>query len=189
MSAPLYTEAKPQRDARPWLLLISLAVVVLDRISKLVIAKTIAMGSAITVIPHVFRLTHVLNTGAAFSIFADSASPMTVRIALIVFSVAAAVIVLVMLWRYGRTWSVTAVGFALVLGGAIGNLYDRAVMHYVVDFLEVHIFSYHWPDFNVADSAISIGAVLLLLEVIMPRKTSKEQPVPQDNTVGDLRGT
>lgn len=175
MSAVPHTESSPQRDARPWLLLISLLVIVLDRVTKIAVAKKIAMGSAITVIPHIFRITHVLNTGAAFSMFADSASPMTVRVGLIAFSVIAVCVVLAMLWKYGRTWSIGGVGFALVLGGAIGNLYDRAVLHYVVDFLEVHIVGYHWPDFNVADSAISVGAVLLLIEMIWPRSAASQQ--------------
>jgi signal peptidase II len=69
----------------------------------------------------------------------------------------------------GRSVTMTSVALALILGGAIGNLYDRIRLQYVVDFLEVHIFSYHWPDFNVADSAIVVGACLLLLEMIRPQ--------------------
>lgn len=176
MSAVLQTDTKPSRDARPWLLLISLLVIALDRVTKNIVAKKIAMGTAVDVIPHVFRITHVLNTGAAFSMFSESASPLAVRVGLIVFSVIAAIVVLVMLWRYGKTWSLASIGFALVLGGAVGNLYDRMALHYVIDFLEVHIFGYHWPDFNVADSAISVGAVLLLAEMIWPR-SSADEPV------------
>ncbi len=192
MNSPVATEARPQRDARPWLLLLALVIVVLDRVSKIVIAKKIAMGSAITIVPHVFRLTHVLNTGAAFSMFSESASPLAVRIGLIVFSVVAALGVSAMLWKYGRTFSAASIGFALVLGGAIGNLYDRAVLHYVIDFLEVHLLTYHWPDFNIADSAISVGAVLLLVEMIWPRHTATE-PVSKlagqgSGEPGDIRG-
>ncbi len=171
MSAVLHTEAKLARDARAWLLLISLLVIALDRVTKLLVARKVAMGSAVTVIPHVFRITHVLNTGAAFSMFAESASPLAVRIGLVAFSIVATVAVLAMLWRYGKTWSLASIGFALVLGGAVGNLYDRVALHYVIDFLEVTIVHYHWPDFNVADSAISVGAVLLLAEIIWPRTT------------------
>ncbi len=174
MSAVLHTAAKPTRDARIWLLLIALLVIVLDRATKLLVAKKVAMGSAVTVIPHVFRITHVLNTGAAFSMFAESASPLAVRIGLVTFSLIATAAVLTLLWRYGRTWSLASIGFALVLGGAVGNLYDRVVLHYVIDFLEVTIVHYHWPDFNVADSAISIGAVLLLAEMIWPRSAVSE---------------
>jgi len=66
--------------------------------------------------------------------------------------------------------SVMSVALALILGGAIGNLYDRVYLSYVVDFLEVHIVHYHWPDFNVADSAIVVGACLLLLEMLRPQR-------------------
>jgi signal peptidase II len=183
------TVAARPRDARPWLLMIALFVIVFDRISKIMVAKHVAMGSGIVVIPKVFRITHVLNTGAAFSMFAESASPFAVRIGLIVFSVVAALAVLFMLWRYGRQWSAAAVGFAFVLGGAIGNLYDRTVLHYVIDFLEVHIGSYHWPDFNIADSAISIGAVLLLVEMIWPAESAGQQVSEAAGQPGDVRGT
>jgi signal peptidase II len=63
-----------------------------------------------------------------------------------------------------------SVAFALILGGAVGNLYDRIHLKYVIDFLEVHIVHYHWPDFNVADSAIVVGACLLFLEMLRPQR-------------------
>jgi signal peptidase II len=154
-----------QRDSRPILLLISAVVVVLDRLSKLWIDKHVPRGNFITVIPGVFRLSHVFNTGAAFSLFAESLSPALVRNALIAFSVVAIVVVLGMIWRMGRSLSSTGIALGLILGGAIGNLYDRVRFSYVVDFLEVKIVHYHWPDFNLADSAIVIGACLLLLEI------------------------
>jgi signal peptidase II len=153
-----------------WLMLvIALAIVGLDRVTKLWIVAHIKMGHAIVVIPKVFRLTHVLNTGAAFSMFESTPSPALVRNLLIAFSLIAVVVVLALLWKMGRSVTMTSVALALILGGAIGNLYDRIRLQYVVDFLEVHIFSYHWPDFNVADSAIVIGACLLLLEMIRPQ--------------------
>jgi signal peptidase II len=157
------------RDARPWLLLIAALVIFLDRLSKLWIVAHVRPGSAITVIPRIFRITHVLNTGAAFSIFADSVSPSAVRIGLILFSIFAVLIVAVLLWRVGRTFTLTSAALALILGGAIGNLYDRVRFAHVVDFLEVHIVHYHWPDFNVADSCIVIGACLLLVEIFRSR--------------------
>lgn len=157
------------RDYRPILLLITALVILLDRLSKLWIMHHIRPGYGIPVIPHVFRLTHVLNTGAAFSLFADSLSPVAVRDALVAFSIIAVIIVGALIWRIGRQLSLTAVGLALILGGAIGNLYDRVVYSVVVDFLEVHIIHYHWPDFNVADSAIVIGACLLLIEIFRPQ--------------------
>lgn len=160
--------SRNRRDSRIPLLLLAALVVVADRCSKLWIVHHINPGYAITVIPGVFRLTHVLNTGAAFSLF-DSFSPIVVRDSLIAFSVVAVVIVLGMLWRVGREFSLTGVALALILGGAVGNLYDRVRFSHVVDFLEVHIVHYHWPDFNVADSCIVIGACLLLIEIFRPQ--------------------
>jgi len=156
-------------DRRPLLFLLALLTVALDQFTKFLIITHVRSGQNITVIPHVFRITHVLNTGAAFSFLADTANPDTVRYALIAFSILAAVIVAVMIWRTGRDLSLTGVALALILGGAIGNLYDRIVHHFVIDFLEVHIVHYHWPDFNVADSAICIGAALLVLEIFRPQ--------------------
>lgn len=157
------------RDARPWLFVIALFAVLLDRLTKVYVSAKLDTGQAITVIPGFFRITHVLNFGAAFSMFAESASPTAVRMSLIGFSIVAGVIVLTMLWKMGRVFSPASVGLALIFGGAIGNLYDRIKLHYVIDFLEVHIVHYHWPDFNVADSCISIGAVLLLVELLWPK--------------------
>jgi signal peptidase II len=79
-------------------------------------------------------------------------------------------VVLGLIWKMGRTLSATSFALALILGGAIGNLYDRWRYQYVVDFLEVHIVHYHWPDFNVADSCIVVGACLLLLEMLKPQE-------------------
>ena len=156
----------------PWLLLISAVILLLDRLSKVWVTQHIELGHAIPVIPRVFRITHVLNDGAAFSLFADSATPEHVRWALIAFSTAAALAVLIALLRMGRNFTLTTLALALVLGGAIGNDYDRIRYASVVDFLEVHIVHYHWPDFNVADSAIVVGACLLLLDALIPRKTA-----------------
>jgi signal peptidase II len=115
-------------------------------------------------------LSHVLNTGAAWSLFEGSKSPELVRNLLVGFSVVAVLVVLVLLWRMGRAVSATSVALALILGGAVGNLYDRIHLHYVVDFLAVRIVHYDWPDFNVADSAIVIGACLLLFEMLKPQR-------------------
>jgi len=163
--------AHNRRDSRILLLLLAALVVIADRCSKLWIVHHINPGYGITIIPGIFRLTHVLNTGAAFSLF-DSFSPIVVRDSLVAFSVIAVIIVLTMLWRAGRELSLTGIALALILGGAIGNLYDRLRFSHVVDFLEVHIVHYHWPDFNIADSCIVIGACLLLIEIFRPQSQS-----------------
>ena len=159
------------RDMRWLMLVIAALVVVLDRVTKLWIVAHILPGHGIVVIPKIFRLTHVLNTGAAFSMFEGSASPVLVRNLLVGFSIIAVVVVLVLIWKMGRSVSLMSVALALILGGAIGNLYDRIRYLHVVDFLEVHIVHYHWPDFNVADSAIVVGACLLLLEMLRPQRS------------------
>ena len=160
----------------PWLLLISALIIVADRLTKSLVSSHILMGDAITVIPGFLRITHWLNEGAAFSLFADSASPNAVRYGLIAFSAIAAIAVLIALIRLGSRISLATVALALVLGGAVGNLHDRIRYGSVVDFIEVHIFSYHWPDFNVADSCIVIGACLLLLDSMLPRKSAETEP-------------
>ncbi|MGA8729112.1 MAG: signal peptidase II [Terracidiphilus sp.] len=154
----------------PWLLLISALVILADRLSKTLVAARIPMGEAIPVIPHFLRITHWTNEGAAFSLFADSASPNAVRWSLIAFSLFAALAVLVALVRLGDRFNVATVALALIFAGALGNVHDRIVYGSVVDFIEVHIFSYHWPDFNVADSSIVTGACLLLLDSLLPKK-------------------
>jgi signal peptidase II len=161
--------APTPKDRRGRVFAISAFVVILDRITKHIVAHELPNGQAHTVIPGIFRISDVHNTGAAFSMFAENASPVTVRNILIAFSVIAVIILFGMLWRVGRNFTVTSVALALILGGAFGNLYDRVVYHYVVDFLEVHIVHYHWPDFNVADSCIVIGACLLLIEIFRPQ--------------------
>jgi len=163
-------------EARGKLLSITALVIILDRVTKFIIDRHLPNGSAHTLIPGVLRITHVLNTGAAFSMFAESTSPETVRLGLVAFSVLAAIMVFVMLWRLGRTITLTSVALALILGGALGNLYDRIHYHFVIDFIEVTIVHYHWPDFNVADSCIVTGACLLLLEIFRPQPKQIEPP-------------
>ncbi|MFT4111979.1 signal peptidase II [Silvibacterium sp.] len=150
-------------DMRGWLLGISVLTIGLDRWTKHLVSDNVGEGSAITVIPGVFRISHILNPGAAFSLFTDSPHPDHTRWFLVAFSLLAAIVVFGILLRIGRRMTMTTIALALVLGGDIGNLWDRIRTGLVIDFLEVHIVHYHWPDFNVADSAIVIGGILLML--------------------------
>jgi signal peptidase II len=159
-------------DKRWVLVLIAVLVIAVDRVTKLWVQAHVEIGHTIVVWPHVFRISHVLNTGAAFSMFEGTKSQAMVRWGLIGFSVLAVLVVVGLLWRMGRVLTVTSVALALILGGAVGNLYDRIVYKHVVDFLQVFIVHYHWPDFNVADSCIVVGACLLLLEMLKPQKSS-----------------
>jgi signal peptidase II len=153
---------------------IALIVVLLDRWTKHLAATRIALYSHIQVIPGFFRITHTENTGAAFSLFADSPAHWKTAM-LIAFSLVAMVIVTVLLWRQSRALTVTAVALSLILGGATGNLWDRVARGRVVDFLLVYVKQYQWPVFNLADSAIVIGATLLVLEILFVHPKNSEQ--------------
>lgn len=173
---PTEFDPKPPRRASkgkgfyfPLLLGLSAFVAIADHVSKKFISHRLPVGRSHTVIPGILNITHVLNTGAAFSFLADTASPDVVLRGLILFSVAAVIIVGIMLIRSCRCLNFTCIALALILGGAVGNLYDRVVYHYVIDFIGFHIGPYHWPDFNFADSAIVIGACLLMIEIIRPQ--------------------
>jgi signal peptidase II len=157
----------------PWLLLISVVVFSLDRLTKTWVAAHIAYGNSIPVIDHVFRISHWTNDGAAFSMFAETASPQVVRWGLISFTILASIAVLVAMVRLGNRFTLTTIALALIFGGALGNVHDRILYGSVIDFLEVHIFSYHWPDFNVADSSVVIGACLLILDSMRPHRSAE----------------
>lgn len=145
--------------------LLALLVVVLDRWTKRLVATHIQMYTHIQVIPGFFRITHTENTGAAFSLFADSPSHWKTA-GLITFSVIAMIAVSILLWKQTRALTLTGVAFSLILGGAVGNLWDRVASGRVVDFLLFYVKQYQWPVFNLADSAIVVGASLLVLEII-----------------------
>jgi len=149
-------------------LLIALAVVCLDRLSKWAISTNIALHDSIQIVPGFFRLTHVQNRGAAFGLFADSPSEWKIGI-LVLFSIVALVVVSALLWRNSHSMNTTGIGLALILGGAIGNLWDRLLSGRVVDFLLFYVGQYQWPAFNVADSAIVVGAALLIIEILFTK--------------------
>jgi signal peptidase II len=160
-----------KNSARAEYLLIALIVVLLDRWSKHVVARRIALYSHIQVIPGFFRLTHTENTGAAFSLFADSTAPWKTSM-LIAFSAIALVVVAILLWKNNHAHMATGIGLSLIMGGALGNLWDRLARGRVVDFLLFYVRQYQWPVFNLADSAIVVGAALLVIEILF----AKSQP-------------
>jgi signal peptidase II len=153
--------------------MLALLVVLLDRWTKRVVAAHITLYSHIQVIPGFFRLTHTENTGAAFSLFADSPSHWKVAL-LVGFSVIAMVIVSVLLWRQARPLTTTGIALSLILGGAVGNLWDRIASGRVVDFLLFYFKQYQWPVFNLADSAIVVGAALLVIEILFAKPHPSE---------------
>ena len=157
---------------RKYFFLIAAIVLLLDRIAKWAVAGSIALHDSVVVIPGFFRLTHVQNTGAAFGLFAESSAQWKLG-ALVMFSVLALIVVSAMLWKNSHSLSTTTIGLSLILGGAMGNLWDRMFTGHVVDFLDFYLGSYHWPAFNVADSAIVVGAVLLVSEIIFARPANE----------------
>ncbi len=145
-------------------LVISLVVLVLDVWTKWLVATHISLHETISLVPNLFEIVHVRNTGAAFGIGANSDSQL-VPLLLNAGALAVFFVVVVYAIRTAVTDRVLQVGLHLILGGAIGNLLDRFRLGYVVDFLDVYIRDHHWPAFNVADSAICIGIALLFLDM------------------------
>jgi len=141
------------------------AVIVLDFATKLAVLGALAPGESRALAPFL-NLVLVFNKGAAFSFLAGAGGWQTVFFAAI--AVVASVVISVLIVRHGSN-RVFCAGLALILGGALGNLYDRLVYGHVVDFIDVHAAGWHWPAFNVADSGITVGAGILILESFLHR--------------------
>src|ERR1700677_4964822 len=159
---------------RKYHFLIALFIIALDRVTKMTIARRLSSHGSITVIPGFFRIIHTENPGAAFGIFADSPSEWKIGF-LIFFSVIALLIVSALLWKHSHTMTSTGIGLSLILGGAIGNLWDRLVSRHVVDFLLFYIGPHQWPAFNAADSAIVVGACLLVFEIMFTKSPTTQR--------------
>jgi signal peptidase II len=156
----------PLRLRWVWL---SLAIVFLDRATKAWIESQTTDSWRHEVIHNFIYLVHSRNPGIAFSIFANSSSP-ALRFLLILGALIIIGVIAWLLVASSNLSALSAAGLALLLGGATGNLTDRILHGAVTDFLEVFLGSYRWPAFNVADSAITIGAILLIFDVLFSRK-------------------
>jgi signal peptidase II len=144
--------------------LLSLGALSADQLSKHAVERYTAPGSLRVLVPGLLNLVHTTNPGVAFGLFADSENPWRGPL-LIVFSVAV-IGMLVWLLATGRAGGRAGeCGIALILGGAVGNVLDRFLHHSVTDFIDFHVGAHHWYTFNVADSAIVIGAALVVLEL------------------------
>ena len=154
-----------------WLWL-TLLVLVIDLTTKVYFDNSLQMYQQIVVIPDLFSWTLAYNTGAAFSFLADSAGWQRWLFALI--AVVVSTVLVVWLKRLGRNDTWLAIALALILGGALGNLYDRIVYGHVVDFILVHWQNrWYFPAFNFADSAICVGAVMLALDMFKSKKSGE----------------
>jgi signal peptidase II len=155
----------------PYLFLV-VGTLLLDRWSKSLIHNRFDLNESVSVIDGFFNITYVRNTGVAFGIFSSISSP-SKSILLSLFTAVAAVVVIVYSVKSPAGNRLLQVALGFILGGALGNLYDRVTYGYVIDFLEFYYGNYHWPSFNVADSAITTGVVLLALEIIRNETTSR----------------
>jgi signal peptidase II len=150
------------------------AVFVLDRVTKIWIERNVGMFDTVPVVAGVFNIVHTKNRGAAFG-FLNDAPDAWRTLFLVVVSLVILGMIGQMLWQATRESSTAKLrlALALVFGGAVGNLYDRVWRGEVTDFLQVFLGSYEWPSFNVADSAISTGAVLLALDMLRPGEAKR----------------
>lgn len=139
--------------------LVALVVFVLDQVAKYIIANNLNLYQVIKALPS-FNLVYYRNIGSAFGMFKSLGNPFFILV-----SAAAIVAVSVMIVKDGDN----RLGLSLILGGAAGNLADRIVRGYVIDFLEVYAGDFYWPAFNVADSALTIGILLLMIKTVWPR--------------------
>jgi signal peptidase II len=149
----------PERPGLRWLWLAGLALV-LDQITKLVVIAKLAPYQDVIPLTGFFNLVHVHNKGAAFSLLADQ--PGWQRGFFIVLALIASAVIVYLLRKPGKP--LFHVALALILGGALGNVIDRILYGHVIDFLDFYVGGWHWPAFNVADSAITLGAVLLIYD-------------------------
>jgi signal peptidase II len=150
-------------DARLKSFLLAVGFFELDRLSKWFVERHVSFSDDYRIVPGLFDIVHSENRGVAFGVFNDSESPWRTLV-LIALSIAAVIGVSAMLWRAKRPDRLLCWAFALILGGAAGNLYDRIVSGRVTDFLLFYLGQHQWPSFNVADSAIVIGCGLLMVE-------------------------
>lgn len=147
------------------LVLVSGSIIIADQVTKYVIKLNLSLHDHIVVLDHFFNITHILNPGGAFGFFAGK-SPELRRF---IFLFLSSLVALFVVWFYKKcaeTYIFLSYGLALIFGGALGNLIDRFLYGKVVDFLDFYIGSLHWPAFNIADSAISIGMGILIGHIL-----------------------
>jgi signal peptidase II len=167
-----------ERRVVAWLLLAGM-VIAADQLTKLWVAAALALGSSVYVAP-VFDLVHVRNTGAAFSFLAGASGWQ--REFFLLVGLAASTWIVWMLVRATREQRLFCAALSLILGGALGNVIDRVRLGGVVDFLHFHWGPHYWPAFNVADSAITCGAALLIVDAFRQGRKARSEgsrPAPQ----------
>jgi len=159
------------------LLLIGGIVVFSDQLTKILVVKLLPLYSSVAIIPGFFNLVHVRNTGAAFSFLAGSYSSGR-QIFFVAVSLIGIGVILYVYRGLKQEDKWAKIALALIFGGAVGNLIDRLRLGEVIDFLDVYVGKYHWPAFNVADSAITVGAVILLLFLLKSKDSANVDVKP-----------
>jgi len=150
------------------LIIVSLIVIILDQVTKLLVLKYMPMYQSIPIIDNVFNLTHIHNTGGAFGFMANQ-SPLVRHILFHGISLVSLGVIVYFYHQAPANYPFLLTALSLIFGGAVGNLIDRFRMGEVVDFLDFYIGSYHWPAFNVADSAVSVGVTVLMYYMIIKK--------------------
>jgi len=152
---------------------LTVVIVALDLVTKAIVSEHFSLYETLVIIPGWFNLTLAHNAGAAFSFLADESGWQRWFFAIIALVIS----IVLLFWIKGlqshERWM--AIALALVLGGALGNLWDRLTLGYVVDFLDFYYKTHHWPAFNIADMAISIGAVMLIIDALLHKQEPKSE--------------
>jgi len=137
----------------------------LDRVTKTLVVDRLSLHESVSVVEGFFRLTHITNTGALFGLMAGLSSPLR---GLIFITVPVLAITLILLFQFHARENdfLAQVGLSMILGGALGNLWDRVFLGHVIDFLDFSVAGFHWPAFNIADSCICLGVLSLILDLL-----------------------
>jgi signal peptidase II len=150
------------------LAIVSGLVITTDQLTKALILTNLPLHKSIPVIEGIFNITHILNPGGAFGLMAEMSAVVRTVVFLFISSLAVGLIFYFYI-KTPRGYTFLAVGFALIFGGAIGNLIDRVRFGMVVDFLDFYIGKHHWPAFNIADSAITVGIFIFIYHLLLKK--------------------
>ncbi len=156
---------------------LAMLVVVLDQLSKQWVSSALQYGETVHLLPFL-NLTLVHNPGAAFSFLSDAGGWQRWLFGII--GIAVSVVVVIWIARLSTSQRLLSLSLALVLGGALGNLWDRALLGHVIDFIDLHYANQHWPAFNLADSAITLGALLLIVESLSSGRDDQKEEVSHE---------
>lgn len=166
---------KPAGSGRTVYVAIATLVVVLDQVTKVLVDRFMSLHESRIIVDGFLRLTYVRNRGAAFGILSDADLPYQPLLFAVV-SLAALGAIAAYAWRLPARSRLPQTALALIMGGALGNLMDRARLGHVIDFVDAYWRAHHWPAFNVADSAISVGVVLLVLDILRQPQAADSPP-------------